>query len=255
MPIYTTKEHGIDCCDKSLQYHVFNSAVSIGSLALQDPGNALASLALNQIEAAIGLLTGLNQSGGSSQRSRSNLEWLLKLRARVVAKMASSQAQQQQQNSRDSADIHAVDDGDDSEEDVELLGWRTRLIERASQNHHTAKTIRSSASPAGASNSVNDLSRFATLPSAFTHQLGQSSGAVPLSGYTSLADSLVSLGLSSRCDCQGFDCNLSCTHSCMTFGTQSFVKMFSMPPANSPAYVISFLFLFLSTCSSSGAAR
>lgn len=74
-----------------------------------------------------------------------NLEWLVKLHARVCAKMAEPQqsilSRREQGSSANGADELDA-------EDAELLGWKTRLIERATQNQQTAKTIQSPNTPA-----------------------------------------------------------------------------------------------------------
>ncbi|RSL70432.1 hypothetical protein CEP53_001842 [Fusarium sp. AF-6] len=85
-------------------YHVFGSALCLGTLVLRDPSNVMANFALTQIDAAI-------------CRKR---------------------------------DTDAVDGNGDREddEDIEFLGWRTRLIERAGKGHQkTVRTIRLSETP------------------------------------------------------------------------------------------------------------
>ncbi|OCF40873.1 hypothetical protein I317_05323 [Kwoniella heveanensis CBS 569] len=118
-------------------YHVFNAAVCVGTLVLRDPHNPLANFAITQIDGAIRLMTLLIQSGASSQRPVKNLQWLHQLRARAVAKMGASQDQES------TLPTHVDETSDDDSEDVELLGWRTRLIEAGSKSKPTAKTIES----------------------------------------------------------------------------------------------------------------
>lgn len=130
----------------NLWFHVFNSALCLGTLVLRDPGNAISAFVLEQIDAAISLFNSLIQSGAGTPRYRRNLQWLLKLQARAKSKIAAAtenqtsntgrQQQQQQQDHQTSSEER--EDG----EDVELLGWRTRLIERAGQNQKTIRTIR-----------------------------------------------------------------------------------------------------------------
>ncbi|KAM5344358.1 hypothetical protein ACJ41O_012895 [Fusarium nematophilum] len=110
-------------------YHVFNSALCLGTLVLRDPANVMASFVLAQIDAAISLFTSLLQHGARTPRYKSNLQWLLNLRSRALSKISGAATSQR--------------DGDghrEHDEDVELLGWRTRLIERAGQGRQ--KTIR-----------------------------------------------------------------------------------------------------------------
>ncbi|PYI29943.1 hypothetical protein BP00DRAFT_437272 [Aspergillus indologenus CBS 114.80] len=87
------------------------------------------------LDAAINLFTSLIQHGANTPRYGRNLQWLMKLRARASAKIASASTQP------DAARDDAVrrEDREDSE-DVELLGWRTRLIERAGQGRQTIRT-------------------------------------------------------------------------------------------------------------------
>lgn len=126
----------------ALQYHVFNSALCLGTLVLRDPGNVMAGFALSQIDAAISLFTSLLQHGARLPRYKRNLQWLLNLRTRALSK--TSRASAAQQEGEPSAQRDGGDgDGDghrDQDEDVELLGWRTRLIERAGQGR--GKTVR-----------------------------------------------------------------------------------------------------------------
>ncbi|WVQ67495.1 uncharacterized protein L199_005695 [Kwoniella botswanensis] len=118
-----------------LWYHAFNCAVCLGTLIFSSPQNALASFALSQIDATVALYTSGVQ-GGASKRTVNNLRWLLRLRvqaARKIEKAIGGQSTAQQTN---------YDVGSDSEdENIELIGWRTRLIERISKGGQTAKTI------------------------------------------------------------------------------------------------------------------
>ncbi|RSL96732.1 hypothetical protein CDV31_013336 [Fusarium ambrosium] len=118
-------------------YHVFGSALCLGTLVLRDPGNVMANFALTQIDAALSLFTSLLQHGAHPPRYKRNLQWLLNLRTRALSKISSVSALQ-----RD-------DDGDrEDDEDIEFLGWRTRLIERAGKGHQkTVRTIRLSETP------------------------------------------------------------------------------------------------------------
>lgn len=118
-------EHGL-----SGQYHVFNAAVCMGTLILQNPRNMLAPLAMSLIDNAINLYTNIVQSN-STGRLLKNLEWLLRLRQRANAKMAGSTADET---------AHAVYP-ESEEEDIELLGWRTRLVSRLGKRAQTAITI------------------------------------------------------------------------------------------------------------------
>ncbi|GLA32183.1 hypothetical protein AnigIFM63326_011322 [Aspergillus niger] len=132
-------------------YHVFGSALCLGTLVLRDPQNSMATFALTQVDAAINLFTSLVQHGANTPRYCRNLQWLSKLRARASSKIATvSTATQQVDSQRDHGDPDGQEigreDREDSE-DVELLGWRTRLIERAGQGRPTIRTIRLAETP------------------------------------------------------------------------------------------------------------
>lgn len=103
----------------------------------------MATFVLAQIDAAIVLFTSLIQHGASTPRYNRNLQWLLKLRARVSTKISAASTLQKVDSQRD-ADPDQRRRSEDREqgEDLELLGWRTRLIERAGQDRQTIRTIR-----------------------------------------------------------------------------------------------------------------
>nr|XP_018263450.1 uncharacterized protein I303_03319 [Kwoniella dejecticola CBS 10117]OBR85608.1 hypothetical protein I303_03319 [Kwoniella dejecticola CBS 10117] len=158
-----------------LWYHVFNSAVCVGTLALRDPHNPLANFALIQIESAIRLMTSLIQNGGSSPRSLKNLQWLVQLRTRAMSKLETKA----DQNSNSTPGNES-----DDPEHVEVLGWRTRLVERASQNRQTAKTIESPTSVQATEALLNSFD----VNNIFPLQQGQS---LPGSVDTNNTDSLL----------------------------------------------------------------
>ncbi|KAL4939489.1 hypothetical protein BDV06DRAFT_198793 [Aspergillus oleicola] len=150
-------------------YHVFGSALCLGTLVLRDPCNPMAAFVLAQLDLAIDLFTSLIQNGANTPRYCRNLQWLNKLRARVSSKIsiASTPAGQQPdlnsnqhpQREHGSGPGPGTDSdrpatsqtqqgglrehSEDEDEDVELLGWRTRLIERAGpgQDRQTIRTI------------------------------------------------------------------------------------------------------------------
>ncbi|KAF2829606.1 hypothetical protein CC86DRAFT_285630 [Ophiobolus disseminans] len=126
----------------NLWYHVFGSALCLGTMVLSNPGNEMSSFALTQIDAAIALFASLIQHGGGTSRYRANLEWLKKLRARALASLQAAAA-------GPSPDIQQIMNGSQggAGEDEELVGWRTRLIERAGQTKYKSRTIRLSESP------------------------------------------------------------------------------------------------------------
>lgn len=133
-------------------FHVFGSALCLGTLVLRDPGNAMGPFVLVQIDAAINLFTSVTQHGTSTSRYRRNLQWLLKLRARTSSKISTASTAQRVDSQRaDDLDRRKCSEDREEGEDFELLGWRTRLIERAGQNHLTIRTIRSAATLTGSS--------------------------------------------------------------------------------------------------------
>jgi hypothetical protein len=86
---------------------------------MTDPSNELAPLAISQMDQVINVYTMLVQSR-ASHRMTDNLRWLLRLRKRSFETLSRGPSQR-------------VDAGDavplDAEDDRELLGWRTRLIQ------------------------------------------------------------------------------------------------------------------------------
>lgn len=108
----------------------------------------MSAFSLAQIDAAVGLFTSLTQHGATNPRYHRNLQWLTKLRVRASSKMsmaASSSAQRG--NDPEVADTTGRSGSEGREdEDLELLGWRTRLVERADRNRQTIKTIHPSPS-------------------------------------------------------------------------------------------------------------
>lgn len=113
------------------QYHAFNSAVTLGTFIMTDPSNELAPLAISQMDQVINVYTMLVQSR-ASHRMTDNLRWLLRLRKRSFETLSRGPSQR-------------VDAGDaaplDAEDDRELLGWRTRLIQRMGKGVQKATTI------------------------------------------------------------------------------------------------------------------
>ncbi|KAM0226779.1 hypothetical protein ACHAPO_012076 [Fusarium lateritium] len=109
----------------------------------------MTQFALTQIDAAISLFTSLLQHGAQTPRYKSNLQWLLNLRTRALAKISSVSTSQRGNPQGDVDEQRQSDSGDrEDDEDVEMLGWRTRLIERAGQNRQkTIRTIRLSETP------------------------------------------------------------------------------------------------------------
>ncbi|KAK6909911.1 hypothetical protein L486_00437 [Kwoniella mangroviensis CBS 10435] len=115
-------------------YHVFNSAVCLGTLIFRNPNNPLVGFALSQVDSTIGLYTAVVQVS-HSKRILHNLRWLLRLRAQAIRKVQKSSGEMG--GTQPGADLGEESD----DENVELIGLKTRLIERASRGTQTAKTI------------------------------------------------------------------------------------------------------------------
>ena len=117
-----------------LQYHLFTAAVCVGTLILRHPQSVLAQFALSQIDQAIVLFAAVIKHNPSPSMLQ-NHEWLTRLRARAITKIS------HEASKFPSRDSLASSTSVDGEEDVELLGWRTRLIEQAGAGGHRARNI------------------------------------------------------------------------------------------------------------------
>ncbi|KAF2675737.1 hypothetical protein K458DRAFT_411013 [Lentithecium fluviatile CBS 122367] len=134
-------------------FHVFGSALCLGTLVLRDPVNTMSAYVLTQIDIAIDLFTSLLHHGAGTPRYHRNLEWLLKLRARASFKMSAASTSRMAGSQRDAnPDWRRRSEVEEDSEDLELLGWRTRLIERAGQTSQTVSGYKCSRSLA-----VNNL--------------------------------------------------------------------------------------------------
>lgn len=113
----------------------------------------MASFVLTQIDAAITLFTSLLQHGDRTPRYKRNLQWLLNLRSRALLKIQKASSLQTGGLQQDTHPARQYDTGDGEvheDEDVELLGWRTRLVERAGQGRQkTIRTIHIASTPTG----------------------------------------------------------------------------------------------------------
>jgi hypothetical protein len=114
-----------------VQYHAFNSAVTLGTFMMTDPNNELVPFASALMDQVINVYTMLVQSR-ASQRMTDNLRWLLRLRKR------SSETLVREVSPRGEAGEGV---STTEEDDRELLGWRTRLIQRIGKGVQKATTI------------------------------------------------------------------------------------------------------------------
>ena len=134
----------------NLWFHVFGSALCLGTLVLRDPSSAMAMFVLAQLDTSVSLFTSLIQHGASTPRYQRNLQWLLKLRARAAAKIevaATTFSTQGPTNSRRGTITDERRESRDDGEGIELLGWRTRLIERVYPGEQRSKTVLPATSP------------------------------------------------------------------------------------------------------------
>ena len=99
-------------------YHSYNSALILSTLILRHPHNVLADFARGQIDVAISCYAALLR-GTSSRTLQQNYDWLVKLRARCSVEAPRP--------------VERTDITPKEERDVELLGWRTRLVERTAE--------------------------------------------------------------------------------------------------------------------------
>lgn len=111
----------------------------MGTLIIRNPQNTLAPYALTVIDSAILLLTRVIVSWPSPRMAK-NLKWLHRLRSRAAAKLAS--VTRAPNLPPGDTDRSASDD-----EDVELVGWCTRLVQRGATGAQTVRTILSKSAP------------------------------------------------------------------------------------------------------------
>ncbi|ODN81761.1 hypothetical protein L202_02144 [Cryptococcus amylolentus CBS 6039] len=152
-----------------LWYHSFNCAVSMGSLVLKSPQNSLSELAFSLLETVIRLFTSAVQAG-SSPRLTANLEWLTRLH---------HQCQQAVNAVRHGGSRlePSLTDQKDLEDPENLLGWRTRLVERASARGQVATSISQASSAPPSNASPDQQAPLMNGPLSFMSQ--PASGGVP----------------------------------------------------------------------------
>lgn len=103
-----------------------------------------------------------------------NHDWLLRLQQRGARKIAQAAGMGGVNLSSGSGGGGGEGDaGGQEEEDRELLGWKTRLIERAGSGVHTAVNISSSSNPAGS------VPQRTPSPDPLTQNGGGNSGITP----------------------------------------------------------------------------
>jgi hypothetical protein len=112
----------------------------MGTLIIRNPQNTMAPPALTVIDSTILLLTRVIVSWPSPRMAK-NLKWLYQLRSRAAAKLSTVTANPPPPPGADAAA------SDDEDADVELVGWCTRLVERAVSGTQTVRTILSKSAP------------------------------------------------------------------------------------------------------------
>jgi len=108
----------------------------------------MSTFALAQVDTAIELFITLIQQGASTPRYQRNLQWLVKLRTRAVSKISTPTSARPDASHTQEVRTE-MEENRDAAEDVELVGWRTRLIERAGKGRRTVRTIAAPATPTG----------------------------------------------------------------------------------------------------------
>lgn len=137
-----------------VQFHVFNSALCLGTLVLRDARNDMAPFALEQIGVAVALFTSLTQHGANTPRYRRNLQWLQKLHTKASKRISEVSANKNLSLQQPiTGSLHRSCEEREETDEVELLGWRTRLVERVGQGRPSRTTIHPPATPAGSLNS------------------------------------------------------------------------------------------------------
>lgn len=101
----------------------------MGTLILNNPHNVLAGFALSLVDSTIAIYTSVVQNRNSPRMTK-NLRWLIHLRSKVGNRMAQSPES-----------LHSHNEREEVDENMELLGWKTRLIQRAGQGLQSAQTI------------------------------------------------------------------------------------------------------------------
>lgn len=107
---------------------------------LNHPQNVLADFALGQIDVATACYAALLRTT-SSRTLLQNHEWLVRLRTRCSSRMSQAQSSDKGDQPGPGLQSNTSSSRDDTDGDVELLGWRTRLIERANKGGQRATTI------------------------------------------------------------------------------------------------------------------
>ncbi|WRT65255.1 uncharacterized protein IL334_002198 [Kwoniella shivajii] len=139
-----------------LWYHIFTAAVCLGTMVLRNPTSVLAQFALTSIDQSISVYSSLIKQNNSPSMVQ-NHDWLIRLRSRAFTKIISSNQKQNQEWETGSgrSQLGSLNNDTGVEEDMDIVGWRTRLIESASNGSQIAINIPSSSGAAGPTSSSN----------------------------------------------------------------------------------------------------
>lgn len=135
-----------------LLYHVFSSAVVVGSVVTRSPNTTIAWSALEDLELAIRLF---ETSAAKSQRARVALGILRKLKDKAVVSYTQSQSKSLSPKSDKSVDqpdktsMHPPPS--ESEDELAIFGGQTKVL---TKRHRSKNSLQSSASPASTTEST-----------------------------------------------------------------------------------------------------
>jgi len=135
-------------------YHLFTAAVCIGTMIIKNSSNPLSGMALAQIDHSIKLYSSVLKDHATPSLVQ-NHQWLLRLRQRALAKIEHDRSDQNSPR--------RAEEEEDDEIDIELLGWRTRLVERARHPHRSSTTASVPPGPSSAP-ALPSLSPSVTAP-------------------------------------------------------------------------------------------
>ncbi|WVW79032.1 hypothetical protein I302_100995 [Kwoniella bestiolae CBS 10118] len=151
-----------------LWYHIFTAAVCLGTMVLRNPTSVLSQFAITSIDQSINVYSLLIKQNNTTSMIQ-NHDWLSRLRKRAFNKVVvAAQNQQDESNHNQSRRDSLASTGDGSvQEDMDIVGWRTRLIESASNGTQIGVNIPSSSSssrPPNQSHISSDANHIFTPP-------------------------------------------------------------------------------------------
>ncbi|KAK6904287.1 hypothetical protein I203_107803 [Kwoniella mangroviensis CBS 8507] len=164
-----------------LWYHIFTAAVCLGTMVLRNPTSVLSQFAITSIDQSINVYSLLIKQNNTTSMIQ-NHDWLCRLRKRVFNKvLVAAQSQSQSQSQQDEQEINgrrsslasdtsqSVPNGNGNgngtaEEDMDIVGWRTRLIESASNGTQIGINISSSSRPPNQQHLNSDPNHIFTPP-------------------------------------------------------------------------------------------